>query len=164
MWNLEFRNPTNDCNLEGYFRYPGFVRDSGNRKISWLKTGFDSYPGRGFYQNLDAGCGNSFACLSETRAIVRGTWGSTKRESSGVFSPISSPSLFLPLFLLLFLILWYERLFRFCSGLKTCVNSKYQSKGSIFILHLLVFTLCLVFFNLNILETRDGICENDEKE
>ena len=45
MWNLEFRNtaqrirnPTNDCNLEGYFRYPGFVRDSGIAKyLDWKR-------------------------------------------------------------------------------------------------------------------------------
>ena len=92
------------------------------------------------------------------------TLGNQPNESPVVSSVLSRLPLFLPLFLLLFFILWYEREFRFCNGLKTCVNSKYQSKGLIFILHLLAFTLWLVFFIFNILETRDGICENDERE
>ena len=46
--------------------------------------------------------------------------------------------------------------------LKTRVNSKYQSKGSTYILHLLAFVE-IRLFNVSVLGKKSGIRETDEK-
>ena len=63
-------------------------------------------------------------------------------------------------FSLRFGILRYEWLFRFCNGLKTRVNSMYQSKEPIYILHYFIsFCRNQSFF----LETKNRIRKSDEK-
>ena len=77
-------------------------------------------------------------------------------------SPILSclPLRFLSAFSLRFSILRYERLFRICNGLETRVNWVYQSKEPIYIL-LYFISFCGKFYD--ILETKNGIRESDEK-
>ena len=51
-----------------------------------------------------------------------------------------------------------------CKGLKTRIKSEYQSKGSIYILHLLAFALISIFWRTVLkLKTKEGIRESDEK-
>ena len=51
-----------------------------------------------------------------------------------------------------------------CKGLKTRINSEYQSKGSIYILHLLAFALISIFYRIVLkLKIKNGIRESDEK-
>ena len=63
-------------------------------------------------------------------------------------------------FPLRFGILRYEWLFRFCNGLKTRVNSMYQSKEPIYILHYFIsFCRNQSFFS----ETKNRIRKSDDK-
>ena len=60
-----------------------------------------------------------------------------KVHMGALFIVYLSASSFLPPFPLHFLILRYEKVFPFCNDPKTLVNSKYQSKEPIYILHCL---------------------------
>ena len=105
-----------------------------------------------------------FFCLSvgnsRRRTFQRGM-GNQTGESS-VVSPILSclPLRFLSAFSLRFSILRYERLFRVCNGLETRLNWVYQSKEPIYIL-LYFISFCRKLYD--ILETKNGIGESDEK-
>ena len=70
---------------EGCFRDPVFdqntVQDSGKRKISWGKKGFDCHPGSRIHQNFGALDAGLFGCLSGIWEIVRC---SSKCESASV--------------------------------------------------------------------------------